>query len=187
MQAIFGQILARQLREILLLNNHSAGGGAVESSNKIQDRRFPRAGTAEERNEFAGSHFERDAIHGSNERVAHAVMAAELFRMNYRGLSCRIEGRFFRAAHVLANLTFKHTQGVSRLHVPVTGSAGVSVLIHVRGIAFAGREEQIVLNPVLAGVEVIVTALRRIELLVGAALQNLSLFHYQNLIGAADG
>ena len=39
----------------------------------------------------------------------------------------------------------------------------------------------------LSGIQIVVAALRGIELFVRASLHDLSLLHHQNLVGAADG
>src|ERR1700736_818484 len=53
-------------------------------------------------------------------------------------------------------------------------------------VAFAGGEEQVGFQAVLAGVEIVVAAVERVEGLVGAAFEDLALFDDQDLVGAAD-
>src|SRR5579871_584268 len=55
------------------------------------------------------------------------------------------------------------------------------------GIAFARRQEQVGIDPVLAGIEVVITAARRIEGLVRTALDYASILHHQNLLRPPDG
>jgi hypothetical protein len=54
-------------------------------------------------------------------------------------------------------------------------------------VAFAGGEEEIGFEAVLAGVEVVVTAAECEEHLMIAALDDAAAFDYEDLIGAADG
>src|SRR5208337_2135802 len=54
-------------------------------------------------------------------------------------------------------------------------------------VAFAGGEEEIVFDGVLPGVQLEVAALRGVQRLVGAALQDAAILHDQDLLGAANG
>jgi len=54
-------------------------------------------------------------------------------------------------------------------------------------VAFAGGEEEVRLEAVLAGVEVVVAAAEAVERLMGSALQNQAGLDDQDLVGAADG
>ena len=54
-------------------------------------------------------------------------------------------------------------------------------------VSLAGRQEQIVLQSLLLGVEIEIAALRGVQLFVRAALDDLALLDHQNLVGAADG
>ncbi len=54
-------------------------------------------------------------------------------------------------------------------------------------VAFAGGEEEVGFEAVLAGVEVVVAAAEGVEGLVGAALDDLALLDDEDLVGAADG
>ena len=54
-------------------------------------------------------------------------------------------------------------------------------------VAFAGGQEEVGFEAVLAGVEVVVTAVELVEGLVGSALYDLALFDDEDLVGSADG
>ena len=54
-------------------------------------------------------------------------------------------------------------------------------------VAFAGGEEEVGFQAVLAGVEVVVAALHGVELVVVAALDDEAAFDDEDLVGAADG
>src|ERR1700678_4746033 len=85
----------------------------------------------------------------------------------------------------LADLSAEHAYCVCSLLFIAARRAAVSVAL--RRIAFTGREEKIMLQALLTGVEIVVAAFECVELFVGAALDDLSLFHHQNLVGAPDG
>jgi len=53
-------------------------------------------------------------------------------------------------------------------------------------VAFAGGEEEVGFEAVLAGVEVVVAAVELVEGLVGSALYDLALFDDTNLVGSPD-
>src|SRR6266700_5983495 len=54
-------------------------------------------------------------------------------------------------------------------------------------VAFTGGQEEVGLEAVLSGVEIVVAAAQGKQLGVVAALQDSSMLHDQDLIGAADG
>jgi hypothetical protein len=85
MQPVFSQFFARKLRQIAILNHDASRRGTIEARNQIQDGRLAGAGTPEERDEFSGTHFQRDAIDGADESLTHAVMAAKIFAADRYG------------------------------------------------------------------------------------------------------
>src|SRR5579863_5206250 len=85
----------------------------------------------------------------------------------------------------LTHFSSEHAQGVGGLHITVLAIGGVRV--DSNGIAFAGSEEKILFDSVLAGVEIIVTTARGVEFGMRAPFDNLTLLHDHDLIGAADG
>src|SRR5271169_1785066 len=89
----------------------------------------------------------------------------------------------------LADLSSEHTQSVGGLHIAVArlrGSAG-SVPVSVSRVPLARREKQVMLQPLLPCVEIVVATLQGVELLVRSPLDDLPLLHHQNLVGATDG
>src|ERR1700758_3584196 len=85
----------------------------------------------------------------------------------------------------LAHFSSEHAQGVVCFHV--TALAFGTVRVDDHRIAFAGSEEKILLDSVLARIEIVVATACGIELGMGAAFDDLSALHHHNLIGAADG
>jgi hypothetical protein len=61
-----------------------------------------------------------------------------------------------------------------------------AVRIGLRGVTFPRRQEQVRLDRVLLGIEIIVAAAGSVERLVRAALDNAPRFHHQNLISPAN-
>src|SRR5579864_268744 len=80
--AVARQLVGIHFREIASSYNDRAGRGTVETSEQIQKSGFARAGTAEKRQEFAGTYAEAYIVHGANERVAHLIVARDIVRMN---------------------------------------------------------------------------------------------------------
>ena len=81
-QAIFGQLLARELCQIAFLNDHGPGGWTIKPGDEIQQRRFAGARSAEQRDKLPGSDLDGDAIDGADQRFAHAVVAAQILGAN---------------------------------------------------------------------------------------------------------
>src|ERR1700693_4746334 len=82
-----------------------AESGGVEPSHKIQQSGFAGAGTAEQRQKFAGRNGERNVVHGANTRFAHYVMARHMIDLN-RGLDGCLLGWRCANRH---SLTHKNT------------------------------------------------------------------------------
>src|ERR1700756_2112181 len=83
----------------------------------------------------------------------------------------------------LANFSAHHTQGVG-----IGGLfAAQSIAVFYDHVSFARRQKQICLHPMLLGVQIIITAAHLIKFLVGAALDDLALLDYEDLVGAANG
>src|SRR5581483_6400556 len=58
------------------------GGRSVETSHQIEQRRFARTGTPQQRHKLTRLDRNRHVIHSSNERAAHLVMARHMVRSN---------------------------------------------------------------------------------------------------------
>src|SRR6202041_476409 len=84
----------------------------------------------------------------------------------------------------LANISSQHAQSIGGFPAAVLARAAS---IDGNCVPFARSQEQVVLDSVLPGVEVVVAAARGIKLGVGAALNDLPLFHDQNLVGSPNG
>ena len=65
--------------------------------------------------------------------------------------------------------------------------AAQSIAVFYDHVSFARRQKQICLHPMLLGVQIIITAAHVIKFLVGAALDDLALLDYEDLVGAANG
>src|SRR5258706_9457536 len=76
---------------------------------------------------------------------------------------------------------------VSGLHIAIARLARAAISLALKRVALARREKQVVLHPMLPGVQIVVAASRSIELFVGASLDELPLLHHQDLVGAANG
>src|SRR5579863_7202850 len=87
----------------------------------------------------------------------------------------------------LADLSPEHSQRVSSFHIAVACGAGVAVRVPLKRISLARGKKQVLLHPMLRGIEIVVAALRSIELFMRTPLHDLSLLHHQNLISAPDG
>ena len=74
-----------------------------------------------------------------------------------------------------------------RVGATVAVSRGIRRGGFFEGCAFAGGEEEIGLDGVLFGVEVVIPATKRIEACVRATLDDAAGFHDKDLIGSADG
>src|SRR5580700_970716 len=84
----------------------------------------------------------------------------------------------------LANLSLEHTQGVGGFDIAIACRTGAAVPVCLKLAAFARREKEVMLQAMLPGVEIVVAALRAIELFVRAALDDSPLLHHQNLVSA---
>ena len=76
--------------------------------------------------------------------------------------------------HRLANLSSEDAHGFSGFGLAVARLGGVAVFAAIGGVRPRQAREIGFLDSMLAGVEIVVSALRYIELLVGAALDDLS-------------
>src|SRR5690348_1165445 len=74
-----------------------------------------------------------------------------------------------------------------KIHSRIEFSIAVAISGIGNRVALARRQEQVAFEAMLFGVEIVVAAVHGVELLVRATLQDLSLLHHQNLVGAADG
>ena len=57
----------------------------------------------------------------------------------------------------------------------------------LEGVAFSGSKKQIAFYAELLRIQVVIASVRVIELFVGSTLEDSTLLHDQDLIGAADG
>src|SRR5207244_690251 len=91
------------------------------------------------------------------------------------------------AGFALAGLAAQDADGVRDTGTTATVGAAGGFAGFLQGCAFAGRQEEIGLDGVLFGVEVVVAAALRIEAFVRAALDDAAGLHDEDLLGAADG
>src|SRR5258708_3696347 len=74
-RAVTHQLVFAEFRKIDAVNNHMAGGEGVQAAENVDERGFPRAGGAHERDPFAAVHAEADAT----ERAQRAVLLDQVF------------------------------------------------------------------------------------------------------------
>jgi hypothetical protein len=86
----------------------------------------------------------------------------------------------------LSNFSSDQPQGIGGIYVALAVLRGNALFSRQRHISLAWSQEQIILQALLFGVEIEVSALQGIQLFVSAALDDLTMFDYQNLVGAAD-
>src|SRR5262245_37986366 len=90
-----------------------------------------------------------------------------------------------RARLTLSDVSSQQTERI--------GSAGICIALpnflfsNLRRITLSGSEEEIALQIILPGVQIVVATAKRIKLLVRAAFRNLSLFDNKDLVGATNG
>src|SRR5207244_5135313 len=91
------------------------------------------------------------------------------------------------AGFAVAGWAGQYADGVRDTGTTATVGAAGGFAGFLQGCAFAGRQEEIGLDGVLFGVEVVVAAALRIEAFVRAALDDAAGLHDEDLLGAADG
>ncbi len=67
-QAMLGQILARELGQVTVLDDDRSRSWTVEAGDQVQQGRFAGAGTAEQSNKFSRANLEGDAVNSANQR-----------------------------------------------------------------------------------------------------------------------
>src|SRR5581483_5408154 len=77
MSSIVRKLISRQPRKIFSGNRNRSGTRRVQACKQVQQRRFSRAGCAEQANKLAGLDFKRATVHSANGRAAHLIMAAK--------------------------------------------------------------------------------------------------------------
>ncbi len=87
--------------ELASENENGTGSGVIETGEQVEQRRFAGTGGAQKRQEFAGMHVERNAIHCSDGRAAQMVVARDVFRADRR----RVCGEILRRCHHFFDLT----------------------------------------------------------------------------------
>src|SRR5207245_5934299 len=92
-----------------------------------------------------------------------------------------------KARKLLPHLASYQPQRVGGLNVRVAIFYTIIFLGCNNGISFSRRQEQILLQSLLPGIEIVIASLSGVELLMRATFDDLPLLHNQNLIGAADG
>src|SRR5579862_4472125 len=85
----------------------------------------------------------------------------------------------------LAHFSSHHAQSVAGFDVAAFAFGTVRIDGHE--IAFAGSEEKIFFDSMLARVEIVVAAACSVEFGMRAAFDDLALLHDHDLVGAADG